>query len=369
MDHALLFNRITTELNLLDMIYDVVRLVDPIGKKIYSYLKPNTIETEDLNDSCYEIWDNDLACLNCTSSRAFMLRKTLVKIEIKNTRVYLVTSIPVEQGTDRAVIELVKDITDSGILDIDGKNISEIQKLVNQKNIAIISDAITRVYNEGFVYERLPYDIARSQAEKKPLALIYTDIENLKTINDIHGVKAGDYVMKEVAKLMRKYCRSNKDWTARFDTGGFILMLGNTDEKQAYGFCKRIGDKLGKTQFVFAGKPVIIKAGIGWYVLRNENITTEDFIKNATDKIKTEKELPTPGSPQKDAAGFFRKYFLTSREAEIAYLVLKGYSNAKIAQELYVSIPTVKKHLSAIFEKSGAMTRNEFSAKYREAII
>lgn len=369
MDPALLLKRITGELNLLDMIYDVVRFVDPIGKKIYSYLKPDTIKTEELNDSCYEIWDNDSACLNCTSSRALLLKKALVKIEIKNTRVYLVTSIPVEQEDDRAVIELVKDITDSGILDIEGKNISQIQKLVNQKNIAIISDAITRVYNESFISERLPYDITRSQAEKKPLALLYAEIENLKTINDVHGSEAEEFVLKEVAKILRNYCRSNMDWTARYDAGGFILMLGNIDEKQAYGRSKRISDKFGKTKFVFAGKPLKIQASFGWYVLKNENITADDLLKKAISKIKTEKEKPHPGGLQKDAAEFFKKYFLTSRETEIAYLVLKGYSNAKIAQELYVSIPTVKKHLSAIFDKSGTMTRNEFSAKYREAVI
>lgn len=42
---------------------------------------------------------------------------------------------------------------------------------------------------------------------------------------------------------------------------------------------------------------------------------------------------------------------LTAREIEVLKLVSHGYSNAEIAQELYVSTPTVKTHVSNILSK------------------
>jgi len=42
---------------------------------------------------------------------------------------------------------------------------------------------------------------------------------------------------------------------------------------------------------------------------------------------------------------------LTRREAEVALLVIKHMSNAEIANELYISETTVKKHMSNIFSK------------------
>lgn len=48
---------------------------------------------------------------------------------------------------------------------------------------------------------------------------------------------------------------------------------------------------------------------------------------------------------------------LSEREGEVAGLVLRGYSNAEIAGRLHISPNTVKTHVRAIFDKSGARSR------------
>lgn len=40
---------------------------------------------------------------------------------------------------------------------------------------------------------------------------------------------------------------------------------------------------------------------------------------------------------------------LSRREKEVARLAGKGYTNARIAEELYISIETVKRQMSTIF--------------------
>lgn len=42
---------------------------------------------------------------------------------------------------------------------------------------------------------------------------------------------------------------------------------------------------------------------------------------------------------------------LSSREKEVARLAARGYSNAQIAEELFISVETVKRHMATIFEK------------------
>ncbi len=50
---------------------------------------------------------------------------------------------------------------------------------------------------------------------------------------------------------------------------------------------------------------------------------------------------------------------LTRQERRVLALVAKGSRNAKIAQELYISIRTVENHLYHIFDKLGVSSRTE----------
>lgn len=50
---------------------------------------------------------------------------------------------------------------------------------------------------------------------------------------------------------------------------------------------------------------------------------------------------------------------LTRRERQIAGLIKKGLSNREIAEELYISETTVKKHVSNIFEKLEISSRKD----------
>ena len=64
-----------------------------------------------------------------------------------------------------------------------------------------------------------------------------------------------------------------------------------------------------------------------------------------------ETPLPAPGPD-----------VLTPREAEVMELLQDGKSNAEIAQELSVSIETVRSHARRIYRKLGVKTRRELRA-------
>ena len=53
------------------------------------------------------------------------------------------------------------------------------------------------------------------------------------------------------------------------------------------------------------------------------------------------------------------KYNLSPRELETLELLSKGYSNKAIGDELFISLSTVKKHVSNIFDKTGTKSRME----------
>ncbi len=58
---------------------------------------------------------------------------------------------------------------------------------------------------------------------------------------------------------------------------------------------------------------------------------------------------------------------LTEREREVAVAVGRGLSNADIAGELYLSVPTVKAHVSRLFDKLGATNRVQIAICVHDA--
>ena len=57
---------------------------------------------------------------------------------------------------------------------------------------------------------------------------------------------------------------------------------------------------------------------------------------------------------------------LTGRELEVLRLIAAGSSNQHIARELFVSLDTVKKHVTHLLGKLGAANRTEAAAWARQ---
>ncbi|GGJ61175.1 DNA-binding CsgD family transcriptional regulator [Anoxybacillus voinovskiensis] len=53
---------------------------------------------------------------------------------------------------------------------------------------------------------------------------------------------------------------------------------------------------------------------------------------------------------------------LTKRELEVLKLLVQGYSNREIAENLFISIHTVKNHITNIFQKLGVSDRSQLIA-------
>jgi DNA-binding NarL/FixJ family response regulator len=62
---------------------------------------------------------------------------------------------------------------------------------------------------------------------------------------------------------------------------------------------------------------------------------------------------------QTDKIDSKKKYGLTTREWEVAELLVKELSVEEISSKLYISLNTVKKHIVNIYKKVGVSSRRE----------
>ena len=107
-----------------------------------------------------------------------------------------------------------------------------------QEDILYLSyhDALTGLYNRAFFEEEQKRFNAKRNS---PYSLIMGDINGLKLINDSLGHTIGDELLREAAKLLLDACRK-EDLIARIGGDEFVILLDQTDGKEAGFVCRRI---------------------------------------------------------------------------------------------------------------------------------
>ncbi|MDD9300993.1 MAG: response regulator transcription factor [Desulfobacter sp.] len=76
--------------------------------------------------------------------------------------------------------------------------------------------------------------------------------------------------------------------------------------------------------------------------------------------------MAVPGHPEsdKERLAFWTK--ISKREKEVAQLIAKGFSNQEIADKMFVSLRTVKAHLTNIYGKTGCRDRMDLALKVNQ---
>jgi diguanylate cyclase (GGDEF)-like protein len=95
------------------------------------------------------------------------------------------------------------------------------------------TDALTGLFNRRAFDAELPAFLQRAQAIGKGLALIAMDLDHFKPVNDTMGHAAGDFVLKEVGRILRAQVRRT-DLPCRIGGDEFIVLLADLDEMAAF---------------------------------------------------------------------------------------------------------------------------------------
>ena len=72
-----------------------------------------------------------------------------------------------------------------------------------------------------------------------PLSIVFLDIDHFKLVNDNYGHDAGDYVLKELAKVLLAIVRQG-DFIARWGGEEFVITLQSADINQALQLAEKI---------------------------------------------------------------------------------------------------------------------------------
>jgi DNA-binding NarL/FixJ family response regulator len=103
----------------------------------------------------------------------------------------------------------------------------------------------------------------------------------------------------------------------------------------------------------------ILKAGASGYVLKEEALDTIVKAIRIAYRGETWLSPKVVEKVKRRAIGKEEGVPFTERELDVLRLLAKGWTNARIAKELFVSERTVRYHLRNIYDKVGVSTRGQ----------
>ena len=104
--------------------------------------------------------------------------------------------------------------------------------------LAII-DPLTGLYNRRFGEESLQKEIVRAEKNNLDLAVIAIDLDYFKEINDQYGHAAGDLVLKEFSRLVRRAIRAC-DVPVRIGGDEFLIVLPECSRENVHIILSRL---------------------------------------------------------------------------------------------------------------------------------
>lgn len=273
----------------LERLFDIVRIVNPISRKVIyqNGNGENIIHGED----CYEFWEKGKACDNCISTRAITERKNFTKIEYKGDGVYMVMSSPIVFGDDIYILEILKDLTETGIVTgLSGLNNRETTDIIARLNEKVMRDDLTGAYNRRYINEKLPSDILYGARSNEKISVIMLDIDYFKEINDIYGHLAGDSVLKEVASIIKSKIRKNYDWVARYGGDEFLIVLKNSGQEVAISVMREIQNTVKNISVRFENNIVNMTISFGSCTVEPGTKNFYEIIYEVDENLKKAKE-------------------------------------------------------------------------------
>lgn len=125
-------------------------------------------------------------------------------------------------------------------------------------------DSMTGAYNKGALLAYAPEAIKRSDLLGIPISVIVFDIDHFKKVNDTYGHAAGDFVIMEIAKLVKDKLTRSEDFFARFGGEEFVLVLSGTPRHTAADIAERIRASVEGFKFEYENVklPITISLGV-----------------------------------------------------------------------------------------------------------
>ena len=171
------------------------------------------------------------------------------------------------------------DHTDIQGIVLNGRDVTEQKQLEEELRHQALHDALTGLANRTLFNNRVDHALARNDRAGADLAVLWVDLDNFKSVNDLLGHANGDLLLIEVANRLSGVVRRG-DTVSRLGGDEFAVLLDSPlapGEPQAVA--QRIQDALSAPVTMAQGNQTV-QASIG-IALATPGAAAEDLVRDA----------------------------------------------------------------------------------------
>ncbi len=232
---------------------------------IEEYVQKAQAETEDtvsrsaqLNESVNS--DVDIIQSTVSSANDIDVLKKDVQSHLSNIRKNVEENKKLlkekEQESRQNYKQMMKELTTTQ------RESERLKEQLKESHSQLLRDELTGLPNRMAFNERINAEYHRWTRTGAPLCVAMWDIDHFKQFNDNYGHDVGDRVLKIVANLIHSRIRK-VDMFARYGGEEFVLLMPDTELKQALALNEKLRIMLSEADFHHNGEKCTITASIG----------------------------------------------------------------------------------------------------------
>jgi diguanylate cyclase (GGDEF)-like protein/PAS domain S-box-containing protein len=178
--------------------------------------------------------------------------------------------------------DLLHDPNVEGIV-LNTRDISERKLFEEQLAHQAFHDPITNLANRALFHDRVRHAIEWQERDRRPVAVLFMDLDDFKAINDSLGHATGDRLLAEVGERLRRTLRA-ADTAARLGGDEFAILLEDSGEGiQAADVAERVLRSFD-APFELDGTEVFVRTSVGIAISEGEGegrTDAEELLRNA----------------------------------------------------------------------------------------
>jgi diguanylate cyclase (GGDEF)-like protein len=149
-------------------------------------------------------------------------------------------------------------------------------RAVRQLEEMATTDGLTGCLNKRAFLDQMEQKLMAAQRFGRKLSVIVTDLDHFKAVNDTYGHAAGDRVLQELGRVLKRVKRET-DLVARFGGEEFCVLCEETDARGAQLLAERVREELENTELQTELGPLRVTASLGVATFPDHASTAADL--------------------------------------------------------------------------------------------